>query len=343
MRFILIILVGFSLCISEAVNVPSQPDPKDDSNAGKTTKNQWGVISSLTSWYMKIRTCVRYAYDEIKYWEGVVDTYKEIHAFFDDNSDLVKSLSDSTVKVFTHPQDVFVNLERLETVFDGVDKLRYVEPGRFDEIMYKGEKNWDKLAADTVRYSVQYVRGDTCTLTKVPGLLIPNTSQVLGFLDKQMFGDSSKYNSNDSLNTSSNSDTVDFTFKDFDASQMDTSHQDWPETRIRTANELVAAYAMSNSAQYRMWASRAMTRVDETDDHFTKNARNVNEKELAAAWFSLENVNANNKRIRHSALEAKVLQAMLGTEIYYKTQLRKTQMSQVIWSKEMAEATKSVK
>lgn len=339
MRTIILLLIGFSLCFSEAVTVPTQPDPNDKSTGG-TSKNQWGIIGSLTSWYYKVRTCVRYAYDEIKYWEGVVDTYKQIHTFFNDNGNLVKALQDTTTKIFENPKDVFVNLERLETIFNGIDRIAYEEPRRFDEILYAGEKNWDKFSVDTVLYSIQLVRGDTNTLTHTPGILIPNTAQILGFIDRKMFGDSS----NVDTSTSSNSiDSVDLAFKDFDNSQRDTSHQDWPETRLRTANELVAAYAMANSAQYRMWSQRSMQKVNSSDRHFADNAKNVNEKELAASWYGLENINANNKRIHHSALEAKVLQSMLGTEIFYKSSQRQSQMSQSIWSKDVANAISTVK
>ncbi len=93
---------------------------------------------------------------------------------------------------------------------------------------------------------------------------------------------------------------------------------------------------MANSAQYQLWAQRALSKVDSLDKKFLNAANNANEKELAAAWYALENINANNKQLRHNLLEAKLLQAMLGTDLYYQSNLRSSQLKNGIASREIS-------
>ncbi len=180
-------------------------DPKAEP---KTSKNQWGIIGTLTDVYFKVRTCVKYTYDEIKYCESVKRSFVQMNQFFNDNKNFIKSLSDSTQKVFTDPQNVFVTFDRLNNILDGIDKVRYTEARKFDEMLYGIENTYDKFAADTFIYNVAFVKSAHVKLKHTPGLLIPNTAQILGYIDRKIFGDSSELNVEDSKNSVSVGDSM---------------------------------------------------------------------------------------------------------------------------------------
>ena len=325
---VLFALIYLSVSYAQQVPVPAMPDPRDT----KPTKNQWGIIASCTAWYMKIRTCVRYTYDEIKYWEGTSQSYKQINKWFKSNRKFIKTLSDSTAKIFTNPKDVFVTLQRLENTFNGIDHLTLDETREFDAIMYSMESNWDKFASDTFVYTIGLAKSASCTLSHTPGILIPNTAQILGYVDKKMFGDSSGIIIDSSANSNSDNPS--------DISQYKTigNTHDWPESRLKTANELIAAHALAYSSQYRLWSHRAMSRMAQTDSMLSLVSQGANGKEMAATWYALENVNSNSKRLRHSIEEAKLLEATLGTELYYKTLHRSQAMKQSLWAGEVSVA-----
>jgi hypothetical protein len=324
----LFILFVTSLIFAEDVKLPGMGDPNAEP---KTTKNQWAIIGTLTDTYFKVRTCVLYTYDEIKYYESVKRSFTQMNDFFDQNKNFIQALSDETQKVFTDPQNVFVTFERLNTILDGVDKVRYQEARKFDEMLYGLENKYDHMVADTFEYRVAFINSAHTKLTHTPGLLIPNTAQTLGYIDRKIFGNNSEIKIAESKNTS---EIYSGEYSDFDLLTLDTLHNNWQDHRIRVANELVAAHSMANSAQYQLWAQRSLSKVDSLDHKFLKSAKNVNEKELAASWYALENLNANNKQLRHSLLEAKVLQAMLGTDLYYQSNLRASQLKTGIKMKE---------
>jgi hypothetical protein len=327
----IIIFAAFALTYAQEVKLPDMADP----NTGpKTSKNQWGIIGTLTEVFFKVRTCVMYTYDEIKYYESVKRSFTQMNEFFNENKNFIKALADSTQKVFTDPQNVFVTFDRLNTILDGVDKVRFTEARKFDEMLYGIENTYDKFAADTFEYRIAFVKSANVKLKHTPGLLIPNTAQLLGYIDRQIFGNES----GTSVESSSNKNTVSIGegLTDFDYAARDTAHNNWPDHRLRVANELVAAHCMANSAQYQLWAQRALAKVDSLDKKFLAASNNANEKELAAAWYALENINANNKQLRHNLLEAKLLQAMLGTDLYYQSNLRSSQLKNGIAMREIS-------
>jgi hypothetical protein len=258
-------------------------------------------------------------YDEIKYFEGIIQNFKDIKQFFNNNKVLIQSLGDKTIQIFNDPRDVFVTLERLEDVFDGIDYLKQEQVNEFDELLYGLEKRWDHFAMDSATYIVNFRKSASNTVKFIPGMLIPNTSQILGYIDRNMLGGSDSV-----IEINPNNEITIVDEKNYDIKK------NWSVFKVRMANELVAAHSLSHSSKYRLWSHRALGNVKDIDKHIKKTAKNINEKEMAATLYAVENVNVNNKKLRHSIIEAKLLQTLLGTELYYMSFQKKDQFKQAL-------------
>lgn len=300
--FAVLALVGFGYA-QPAVDRPKNLDPP--------SKEEGGILTTLVSSYMAVRNAVKFTYDEIKYFERMYDTYESMGLWFERNKRRVDDIFDATTQLVTDPEDVFTTLRRMEGIFDRVDYLVLYETHKFDAILAGGENLWDAATARNNAYT---------------GLIVPNTEGVLSYIEALFTG-----------NPAPTQDEYDrMTPEDWDAwnqnhiaqERINSLNKDaWPEEKARRASVLIASSAMAKSAAFSKWSLRANQNIAELDGKLA-GVKGVNQQSLAAAWYALENANANNKRIQHSAEELKALLGILGADLYFSARARTPELHQ---------------
>ncbi len=315
-----IIIALFLVSISFAGDIPTIDKPK---NFEAPSKEEGGILTTLVSSYMAVRNSVKFAYDEIMYFEHMYDTYERIHDWFDRNKNKVENTWDASTRIVTDPKDVFTTLRRMETIFDAVDDITLNETKKFDLLLAGGENLWDVATARNNQYT---------------GFIIPNTEQTLDYVEG-LFTGKAGMSLSEQQKAQMTADEVDSWTKYYEQrkSLENIPKENWPEERVRLAATLIASSAMANSGALNKWSLKANLDAQGLEKSLN-GVEGVNQNGVAGALYALETSNANNKRLRHSIEELKALQGLLGMdmwvfaqnrskELYYSSQMMDFQMA----------------
>jgi hypothetical protein len=295
----MILIILFSALSAVADGVPTvKPGETND----PPSKEETGILQALVSSYSAVREAVKFAYDEITYFERMFETYDHMTNWFNRNKNNVIGVWDDIDNLYNDPEDIFVTLERLETIFDQIDHLYMVEPYRFDKIIAGSEFWWDAAAKRNNDYGT--------------GLIMPNTDAVLNYIEDLFYNGPPRALTEEQKNSMSKLDLERYDSQVRAYEEISPYvNKNWPYEKVRKASMMIASSAMSKSGAYLKWSMDANQNVSKTDDLF-KDVKGVNQTNLAAAWYSIEGNNANNKYIRHSLEELKLLMGVLGMDIF---------------------------
>jgi len=333
---------GFSQMLDTPIEeLMKMPDPKSDASIDaiisaatdpdkRNAKNRaWKMATGTVAWAFKVRTAVRWAYEEVKIWMGITNSFKELKKWFERLPTVFSDYGNSVHSFFTTSGGFVTKLEQLVGLYDDWDHKIATLPKQLDHRLAFIEYQYDKAVADQFTYRIGPY---SCTLEKTPGVLVPNSAQIYAHLD-EMIGSGIMlmmydYNFNSiNINSPSDLNTIELGLNDDGLLEPDDY------TGIIIANQLIASHVLSHSLEYRKWAQVAGHNLDSLDRAFKsafESTTSINRKEMAAAWYAIENVNANNKRLRHSIEEAKVQQALIGTDLYQRSSLRALSMKQTL-------------
>jgi hypothetical protein len=310
---------------------------QDATQADRETRG-WKIASGFVSWYSKVRTVVRYTYEEIKYWQALEYKFKRVIGFFDDlNDQYVKFKKE--VKSFIHNDESLTIYDRAKKYLELVDGLENLAnaPKTFDRRIAELEVAWDNMVRDEFSYSVEGLY--TQSMRWTPGQLVPNTKEILDYVDKSVF-----YGRSSLLQLEAGAEWFSSINNKKDLAFLDTAHGDMSEEIVGTdpyryyslpivSNQLVATSAVANSLEYRKWAMVAMEDLYKTEKELTVilgetvNKGGITGADVGSAWYSILMVNANNKYILHSLEEARLQQALIGTELHIKSSARHNELN----------------
>jgi hypothetical protein len=337
-------------------------------NSAKGTR-AWGIASAGVAKYMKVRTTVRYAYEEIQLWKGVIQEYKNLKRFFKEFGRSVADVGKDSFGLFVKGEGRGIE-EKLRRVVDITDNLQDLKnmPKTLNARLMAVENAWDDFAQEEFTYSIGLW---SATIHTTPGVLIPKTGAVFdtigglaAFDNKYMDWVADRTNpgwreksgslSDDQQTGSGTDGKKGFVIGDLNKSKLEIGRGqeivgDDP-LRVYTSpiisNEIVMANAVARSNVYLMWAQRGMMKMDELDSKLSKVVKEdssqggVNGLEFAATWYAIETVNAKNKLLRHAIEESKLLTAAVGTDLHEKVATRHQQLDHAIDSKKFADAFK---
>lgn len=293
----LLLLSSIQVFSAETDIVPS-PTETENPN-GNPTKEEESILGILVAGYSRIRTIVRYVYDEVIYFRELVTQAKRVKEWWENSKEIVGNIKDEGVRLKDADVPWYEKVLSLRDIFDNIDELTIGQAYEFDRIVSICENSFDKLVSDTFSF-----RGQTFNWT--PGTLVPNTSDIVQFFELKILNDSSSLNGSMRLPPRS-----DVTYADVNAS-IDTSFLD---TKVRDALKYIAASAMARSNMYSTWEARTSKNKEQLDEQLEKFS-GVNKTEMVSSWYSLERVNGLGKLVDHSAQELKALQGLLGYEMY---------------------------
>ena len=301
-------LTLFLVAWADAGDIPTIDKPK---NFDAPTKEEGGILTTLVSSYMAVRNSVKFAYDEIMYFENMYDTYERIHGWFDRNKTKVEDTWDASTRLVTDPKDVFTTLRRMETIFDAVDDITLNETKKFDRLLAGGENLWDVATTRNNQYT---------------GFIIPNTAQTLDYVEG-LFTGKAGMNLSEQQKAAMTADEVE-AWTEYYEQRKSIDHipkENWPEERVRIAASLISSSAMANSAALNKWSLKANLDAQGLEKTLAP-VEGVNQNGVAAALYALETSNANNKRLRHSIEELKALQGLLGMDMWVYAQNRSREL-----------------
>jgi hypothetical protein len=273
--------------------------PGDNKEA---TKEEKGILLTLTNAYMSVRTAVSYCYDEIIYYENIHQNYKDIVAWIKRNKKLVASIGDNTVNLFTDFECSFDYLDRVEKIFDDIDNLALVQTKEFDNIMWGLEKNWDGIAQNNYTFSYG---GHTKTIRAVPGLIIPNVDQTLSFFHDYL---PSSQIQKTTIEGAPQTVNENYSYLDID--------DEWPEQKLKLVSEAILSSTTAKSNSYKKWSDNSRYNLDYKIDPSFKDLKDVNGNDLASAYYALLSANEQNQRLYHSLEEVKTLSQILGIDVF---------------------------
>lgn len=295
--WILIILISLSMGGQDLINPPKSGE-KDTSS-----KEEKGILSTLILMYTKTRNAVKYAYDEIQYWKSMKQTYDKMKMWFDRNGEKINQIASTAKKITTQKENVFEKLRRAESLFDQVEDVAFRESREFDRLITYMENDWDSLASHASR-------------TK---RFLPDVAQVLGVIE----GIAGKTPSSKEV-----SDTI-------GVPEQEIKYI-LPEQPLVASSKYIAASTIASSEYYQGWSAHALENIDSIDQKF-RGFNSVNQKEMQAAWYEIEQANANNNRISHSLQELKTYIAVLGVDVWKTSEERGNELQSSYINKEKSE------
>jgi len=300
-------------------------DPVKDSRA-------WGIAAGIVSDYFKVRTYVRLVYDEIKLWGSLVKKYNDVKDYIEKMGKAYAQLFDHAGSLFTENHGLLPQLQKIVDFNEEIEAAKRM-PKTLDSKIARLEKTWDTMTTVNKTYTYTIGGGMLSSTVKVPdGGIDISSGNVLKYVDN-LISDSNgikwlskgvKFSSG-YVNVKDRKPTLGI---------ADTSQEiKLPQDRFRKyalpveSNKIVISQAMAGSLAYRQWAQAELERLGDVDEKIMEFIEDggINGVELAAAWYSIMNVNANNKKMLHAILEAKLLSAMLGTEAHKITNVRAAQ------------------
>lgn len=294
MKYLIILII---IGVSYGDELPTIDSPVDT----KAPEGHEGsILGTMTMVYSKVRNAVKYAYDEIIYFERMNEKRKQIGEIFKTASERTERIFDKTSNLFSDPKDIFTTLEKMEDLFDETDALYYRDYKDFDRTLSEGEYLYDK-AVD---------RHNTYT-----GWIIPNTQGVLNYIEGFFHGKPyDVINSEKEQWTAEELGEYEKYYKREEALAQ-LIDENWSDEKVRKSTALIAASTLSNSGAYTNWTVNQANNVIALDEMFS-DLDGVNPIEMAATWYIIENTNANNKRILNSMEELKAMQALLSMDAY---------------------------
>ncbi|NLD99053.1 MAG: hypothetical protein GX640_04200 [Fibrobacter sp.] len=328
---LLLIIISINIC-SEDLNVTDVLPKQEETGSkdGNPTKEEKKILAILVAGYSKIRTIVRYAYDEYQYYKELRQQAERLKQWWQRGKDIVSNIKDQGAKLKDGDLKWWDKVLVMRDIVDGVDELTIGQAVQFDNICAGYERTFDKMVVDTFSY-----RGKKLSWT--PGALIPNTDQIVNFYELRVLKDSSSLKSG--LKTSSFNGEEEINRSDNGPARIDTT---WIETKVRDAMKYISASAQARSSMYLSWEAKASLHDDLVEsqlDQFT----GVNKTEMIAAYYNLERINALAKLVDHSAQELKALQGLLGYEMYSMGVGVRTRMDAVDNASRLYNAAKSLK
>lgn len=251
-------------------------------------KEEAGILVTMAGVYVKCRDAVKGAYDEIQYWRGVKHSFVQLKGWLVKNKEKVVNLRECAVSLFTDPGDLWGKLEKTEELFDRFDDIAFYETLKFDKRLASLENSFDKLQ------------------------LLPNTDIALDAFQKNFLDVDPKYDItiNDNQKQKLEQIAKERTFAEEIYSQNE-------EKRVIEASSFIISSALAESKMYHNWARASVNHYNQLEQDFTK-LDGIKMVEMEAAWYQLEDCNANNKKIRHMSAATKLYLANLGLDIYDK-------------------------
>jgi hypothetical protein len=292
-----ILILALALAAGHAEDLVRPPATGSTETSSKEEK---GILASLILIYTKSRNAVRSVYDEIQYWKNMVRTYKMMEAWFNRNKQKLNEIVTDAMLVSTRKEDIFSKLKRADEMFSSINDVAFNETQNFDHTLATFERNWDSLAV----HSRPAVR------------MMPTTDDVLSTI--QTLFPSEQYKESlgiPPVNSTAASQGPDTGLR---LSERDSR---LPEAGVANISEFVAASAIAKSEVYYGWSVNALGNVDQIGEKF-KDFKSINQKEMEAAWYGIEQINANCFRLRLSSEELKVYLGILGFDLWRNSQRR---------------------
>ncbi len=279
--------------------------PKEDC---EKTEGEKGILSTLILIYTKTRNAVKVAYDEIQYWKGLGNTYKQLKSWFSNQANYLNQVRNIATEIFTGKEDLFVKLEKAENIFDLIDHVALNESKRLDQLFC----------------NIEYMHDQS--------VLIPNTDNIIEGMNR-LFNSGT---STDLLDPVPNglSDNEKQEYRESQKQYLESKNQlrdlqldKYPEFKLVEAAKVLSSSSIANSQVYFQWAVNSIGHYNTIEEE-TKNLDNVNEINLYASWLSLEQVNAYNKKIRHLAEELKLYNSILAFDMWEASLKRSIEITQ---------------
>lgn len=268
--------------------------PKSSGEKNSNPK-ELGAIAIMVKVYTATRTTVRYMYEEILYWEGLYDTYNNMKGWWEHNKETVQDLGEKVVALSQNAEISMDCLRDLNQVFNTVDHLVIDETENFDNLMSSAEYYLDGITRRDFTYVNRY-GVTTGTIQGLPTGLIPNSDKIADWILGFQRTPSTKAAVVQRLGNGATEEDIP-TFE---------------EDKMRAASTVIAASSMAKGRMYRNWATAANASLPDREREIKAAAKNVNEKQMAAAWYNLETYNAQEKALRSEMEEVKVLTQILG-------------------------------
>jgi len=301
MKLILFLTLTF-FCSLYPAGPDGLVDTKNSEKGVAPSKEEGGIMATMVSIYSVTREAVKFAYDEIIYFENMYQTYDKIKNWYKGNQARKGRIFDLADKIVNDPEDIFVTLRRMEEMFDEIDNLALQQPYELDKILSGGEFWWDQMAARNNQYGT--------------GLIVPNTQGVVDYIEG-LFIQSSSITIPNSAESSTDSLKIEQLLKRKklidEIASMDMSN--WPYERIRKAAFLIASTSLSTSSQYLTWSMYANNSMRENQKNF-EGIKGINGNLMKSAWWSIETNNSNNKEILHQIELLKNMTAILGVDVF---------------------------
>lgn len=276
----------------------------------KSKNHNFMVVGNSNKGYF-VHNC-RDAYDEIMYWRDVYNTYETMKGWFERNKRGINDIYAEACRLVTDPGDIYATFDRMSQIFDKIDYIAVYETKNFDRIMCDMENNVDNAVVGAIR---------------------PFTGATFSFVDAMLEGNVF----NKDVYTKGNVERgqkpltkkEEKMLNEYIAQRKIVSEvpkENWPDYRLLEASNMISSSAMSKSRMYNNWAMETSSKIQATDRKL-KDLKGVNEIEMGGTWYALENANANNKLLEHSLEEVKVLQGLLGVDMWFMSQKRVDQLN----------------
>ncbi len=249
-------------------------------------KEEKGIMATMALCYVKCRDAVKSAYDEIQYWRGIKHSYENLKKWFKRNREKVVNLKECAVELFTDPGDLWAKLEKTEEMFDRFDDIAFYETARFENSLIRLETSFD------------YAQ------------LLPNTVEVLRILDETFFNVNPEHDKTIAIEQKEDLEII-----EKEREYTEDIYNEDEEKKIIEATKFLIASSISESNMYHNWAIRSVKHYNNLDSDFSK-YDGIKHVEMKAAWWELEDCNANNKKMRHMSAETKLYLAKLGLDLY---------------------------
>ena len=318
------------------------------------TKRAWGIASSAVEMGFKIRSSVRYCYDEVKFWYGLVEDYKMLKRYMNNVGGFIEGFGKDVGNLFTEHGNFVSKLENIVSIYDKADVIIDV-PNRLDQRFLEIESDWDKFVGhETYTFTLGPWQ---CNLEWTPGFLVPDSKEFFEEYANEIwnieFLENFERFNNKLINYANGNGWVygpttlpgSPTLPDadgFDAEgnvlyQLDdiayTDLLSYYRLPIMSSF-LVGANAQAISFEYNKWWQKAYEAEQknmealfkvlgiDTSKSVPKDTAGINAMAFAALWYTVVTVNSNNKLLRHQIEESKILQAIVGTDLHVRSDVR---------------------